>query len=247
MERLSISSFIAHGHEYHLYAYEPIRNVPAGVMIRDAEHILPHSRAFQYTHHATWSGFANFFRYKLLLERGGWWADTDLVCERPFDFPDPYVFSSELSLGRQMVNIGAIKVPPGSELMSYAWDICETRDPAKLVWGETGPALMEEAVERLGMRRFVLAPDVFCPIGFREWKTILDPNVTFETGRETFAIHLWHEMWRAAGVNTSAHSHPASLYERLRRKYLAEQDQLSIESVKAVLGALGLKAEATSE
>lgn len=247
MERLSISSFIAHGHEYHLYAYEPIRNVPAGVMIRDAEHILPRSRAFQYTHHATWSGFANFFRYKLLLEHGGWWADTDLVCERPFDFPDPYVFSSELSLGRQMVNTGAIKVPPGSEVMSYAWDICETKDPAKLVWGETGPALMEEAVERLGMSRFVLAPDVFCPIGFREWKTILDPNVTFETGRETYAIHLWHEMWRAAGVNTSAHSHPASLYERLRRKYLAGQDQLSIESVKAVLGSLGLKAQATSE
>ena len=248
MERLSISSFIAHGHEYHLYAYEPIRNVPAGVMIRDAEHILPRSRAFQYTHHSTWSGFANFFRYKLLLEHGGWWADTDLVCERPFDFPDPYVFSSELSLGRQMVNTGAIKVPPGSELMSYAWDICETKDPAKLGVGRDR-SRADGGGSRASWNAAVRAwlPSVFCPIGFREWKTILDPNVTFETGRETYAIHLWHEMWRAAGVNTSAHSHPASLYERLRRKYLAGQDQLSIESVKAVLGSLSLKAQATSE
>ena len=247
MERLSISSFIAHGHEYHLYAYEPIRNVPPGVVMREAEQVLPRSRAFQYTHHATWSGFANFFRYKLLLEHGGWWADTDLVCERPFDFAEPCVFSSERSLGRQMVNIGAIKVPPRSEVMSYAWSVCETKDPAKLVWGETGPALMEEAVTRLGLTRFVQAPDVFCPIGFREWKSLVDPNLEFEPGPATCAIHLWHEMWRAAGVSTNAHSHPASLYERLRRKYLGEQDQVSLDAVKAVLDSLKLRAQSAAE
>jgi hypothetical protein len=218
MEQLSIASFIANAHEYHLYAYEPIASVPDGVVMQDAEEILPRSRAFQYSKHRTWSGFANFFRYKLLLERGGWWADTDLVCLEPFDFDDEFVFSSEFSVGKQMVNIGAIKSPAGSELMSYLWDVCQTKDPAKLVWGETGPALMGQAVEKFGMQRYTKSWKTFCPVGFREWTTLLDPDAPDVAG--STAVHLWHEMWRAANQDKNAHYHPDSLYERLRRKYL---------------------------
>lgn len=221
MERLSLASFLAHQHEYHLYTYEPVRNVPAGVVIRDAEEILPRSRAFMYSQHATWSGFANFFRYKLLLERGGWWADTDLVCLRPFDFDDDYVFSSEFSVGRQMVNIGAIKSPVGAGIMSYMWNVCQTKDPAKLVWGETGPALMEQAVEKFAMQTHVQSWKTFCPIGFRDWTKLLDPDPP-ALSEETRAVHLWHEMWRAGRQDKNVHYHPDSLYEQLRRQYLSE-------------------------
>jgi hypothetical protein len=219
MEQLSLASFLAHGHEYHLYTYERVRSVPAGVVMREAEEILPQSRAFMYSQHRTWSGFANFFRYKLLLERGGWWADTDLVCLRPFDFGDDFVFSSEFSVGRQMVNIGAIKTPAGAEIMSYMWDVCQTKDPAKLVWGETGPALMEQAVEKFALQRHVQSWKTFCPIGFRDWTKLLDPDPP-SLGDETFAVHLWHEMWRAGNQDKNAHYHPDCLYERLRRQYL---------------------------
>jgi mannosyltransferase OCH1-like enzyme len=237
MEQLSLASFLANGHQYHLYAYESVRNVPSGVVMRDAEEILPRSRAFQYSQHKTWSGFANFFRYKLLLERGGWWADTDLVCIRSFDFPDEYVFSSELSVGRQMVNIGAIKAPAGSETIAHAWEICQTKEPAKLVWGETGPALMEESVERFSMQRFVKDWKVFCPVGFRDWREFLSADAP-ELSSETFAVHLWHEMWRAAGQNKNTHYHPASLYEQLRRRYLGDSDRVSLQTVERILRRL---------
>ena len=217
MEQLSVASFIANGHDYHLYTYEPVRNVPAKAEIRDAEEILPRSRAFQYSQHRTWSGFANFFRYKLLLERGGWWADTDLVCLEPFDFADDYVFSSEFSNGRQMVNIGAIKAPAGNEIMSWMWDVCQTKDPAKLVWGETGPALMEQGVGKFSMEKFVKPWKTFCPVGFRDWTQVLDPDPPDISG--SHGLHLWHEMWRAAGQDKNARYHPDSLYEQLRRKY----------------------------
>ena len=218
MEQLSIRSFLVNGHEYHLYTYGPVRSIPRETVIRDAEEILPQSRAFQYSQHKTWSGFANFFRYKLLLDRGGWWADTDLVCLEPFDFPDEYVFSSEFSVGRQMVNIGAIKAPPASEMISWMWDVCQTKDPAKLVWGETGPALMESAVQKFSMQPSVKPWKTFCPIGFREWTTLLDPDAPDVSG--SHAVHLWHEMWRAANQDKNAHYHPDSLYEQLRRKYV---------------------------
>jgi len=92
MEQLSISSFLLNGHDYHLYVYDYVKNVPVGAVVRDANEILPASRIFQYKRSPSYAGFANFFRYKLLLERGGWWADTDTICVKPFDFPEEYVF-----------------------------------------------------------------------------------------------------------------------------------------------------------
>src|SRR5690242_13762176 len=94
MEQLSISSFLLNLHEYHLYAYDEPKNIPAGTIVKDAAEILPASRVFQYKHFPTYAGFANFYRYKLLFERGGWWADTDTICLKPFDFPEPHVFAS---------------------------------------------------------------------------------------------------------------------------------------------------------
>jgi hypothetical protein len=85
LERLSIASFLEHGHEYHLYVYGDVRNVPEGTTIKDGGEILPASLIFQYREHKSFSAFANFFRYKLLLENGGWWVDADTICLRPFD------------------------------------------------------------------------------------------------------------------------------------------------------------------
>ena len=32
MEQLSVSSFLRHGHQYHLYVYDDVKNVPAGTL-----------------------------------------------------------------------------------------------------------------------------------------------------------------------------------------------------------------------
>ena len=71
LERLSIRSFLQNGHEYHLYAYGEVRNLPDGTTVRDGREILPESRIFQYRDHKSFSAFSNFFRYKLLLDREG--------------------------------------------------------------------------------------------------------------------------------------------------------------------------------
>lgn len=44
MERLCIRSFLAHGHEFHLYAYGPLEGVPEGTRVVDAREILPEDR-----------------------------------------------------------------------------------------------------------------------------------------------------------------------------------------------------------
>ncbi|MGH9824062.1 MAG: glycosyltransferase, partial [Blastocatellia bacterium] len=80
MERLSIQSFIDNGHPYHLYTYGRVDNIPGGANVLDGNEILDESGIFQYEQHRSYSAFSNVFRYKLLLERGGWWVDTDMVC-----------------------------------------------------------------------------------------------------------------------------------------------------------------------
>jgi hypothetical protein len=221
MERLSISSFLQNGHDYHLYVYDDVKHVPAGTVVRNANEILPAARIFQYQDRPSYAGFSNFFRYKLLLERGGWWADSDTICLKAFDFPDEYVFSSEIDYrGVEVVASGIIKVPAGSSIMGYAWKVCEGKNPSRLVWGEVGPRLMARAVRKFSLKGFKKSSRVFSPVDYEEWQTVLQPDVDWSFDDCTFAVHLWNEMWRLAGQNKNAQYHEHCLYERLKRTYL---------------------------
>jgi mannosyltransferase OCH1-like enzyme len=216
MEKLSITSFLRNGHEYHLYTYNELPDVPAGTIIKDATEILPASAIFQYKDRPSYAGFANYFRYKLLLERGGWWADTDVVCLRPFDFPDEHVFSSELSSGVQFVASCVIKAPKQSEVMAYAWSVCQAKVPGKLVWGETGPKLMCEVVKEHQLDKFQKPYYTFCPVS--EWRKILEPQVAIHPA--AYAIHLWNEEWRLANQDKNGRYHRHCIYELLKGRYL---------------------------
>ena len=220
MEQLSISSYLRNGHVYHLYLYDKLRNIPAGTVVKDANEILPASRIFQYKHQASYSGFSNFFRYKLLLERGGWWSDTDNICLKPFDFPEDYVFATEVCDGLEVVTSGIIKAPVGSEAMGHAWEVCQTKNPEQLIWGETGPKLTGETVRRYSLEQYVKSHDVFSPLGYSEWHRVLEPETEELLIVNSHAIHLWNEMWRAASQDKNARYPKNCLYEQLKQRYL---------------------------
>jgi hypothetical protein len=234
LERLSIASFLANGHDFHLYLYDDIRNLPAGTTIRDASEILPASLIFQYQDHKSFSAFANFFRYRLLLERGGWWVDADTVCLRPFDIDREYVFSSEAFRARDLVNCGVIKVPRGSPAMAYAWTVCCGKQTEQLKWGEVGPRLMAESVEKHALERFVVSPRVFCPIDYLDWQSVLDPARAWSFGDDVYAVHLWNEMWRRSRRDKDETYDSDCLYEQLKRRYLSREKSTSRESWRAV-------------
>ncbi len=243
MERLSIASFINNGHEYHLYVYDDVRNVPGGAIVRDGNEILPASMIFRYETQKSFSAFSNFFRYKLLLERGGWWADSDMVCLKPFDFRHEYVFSSEMANGKEFINCGVIKTPRGSPAMEYAWNICRAKVPSNLVWGEVGPRLMSESIKRLSLESFVMRSWIFCPFGYKEWDAVLNPNkVRNLGGSRTYAIHLWNEMWRRNQKDKNQSYHPDCLYERLKRKYLGQTyaDMVSSSETQRLVAGTGI-------
>lgn len=222
MERMSIASFLANGHEYHLYVYDDVKYVPQGVIVRDANEILPSSMIFQYKHSKSYAGFANFFRYQLLLNKGGWWVDTDVVCLKPFSFTDEHVFASEKHKGKRIANNGIIKAPVASEVMAYACQVCRSKDPEQLMWGETGPRLLDQAIKLFSLETQIKPHQVFCPLGFEEWAKVLDPAANTVLSEATHAIHLWNEMWRRENRDKNGQYHPDCLYEQLKRKYLGQ-------------------------
>jgi hypothetical protein len=214
MEQLSIASFLAHGHPYHLYVYEDVTGVPAGAEVKDANEILPASRIFRYANGGSYAGFSNLFRYQLLRDRGNWWVDLDMVCLRPFDFADPIVISSErVADGCRFVNCGALKFPAGSPAMEAACTICTGKDPDSLVFGETGPSLMEWLVERHSLEAAVQEPEVFCPIPCEQFDELMKPDGRIPGG--AYAVHLWHEIWRQQGFDKDGEFPPHSIYGRL--------------------------------
>lgn len=221
MEQLCIRSFLSHGHSFHLYVYQETEGIPAGTVVRDGNEILPSSRIFTYREHNTYAGFANFFRYKLLLEKGGWFVDADTICLKAFDFQTPYLFSSEGINGRQLVNLGVVKVPPGSLVMKVAWDACERMDTNALQWSQSGPTLLRAAIGKCSLEEYVKPWTAFCPIHFSVWEQVLNPAIRWIFDEGTYAIHLWNELWRRSGQDKDARYPEGCLYEELKTRYPA--------------------------
>jgi len=230
MQQLSIASFLTNGHEYHLYAYSLLKGLPEGAVLKDAEEIIPQCEVFRNSNQTTYAAFSDVFRYKLLLMKGGWWADLDMVCLRPFLFTDEYVFSSEHELCRERINSGVIKTPKGSEIMKYTWEASCGKDKAKLSWDEIGPDLVEQAVEHFSLGKYVRPAIVFCALPPEQWRYVLEPVHRFRFQKNTCAIHLWHEFWRRRGWDVDASYAPDCLYEQLKMRYLLKKPAESAKS-----------------
>jgi hypothetical protein len=225
MERLAIRSFIANGHTFHLYCYDEIDDVPDGAVLKDANDILPRRDVFSYSDgfaKGSPAAFSNFFRYKLLLDRGGWWVDTDVVCLRPFDLADDRLWATERTDPPQelTVSTSVIKVPPDDALMSWAWRACQGMDKAAIRFGQIGPRLLHAGIDMLGLHGFMRPHTFFSPIPFYDWAQLIAPAHAFAFGTEVYGIHLWNQMWSANHVDKDARFSPDCLYEQLKRQFL---------------------------
>lgn len=219
MERMSINSFLMNGHEYHMYVYSDVEGVPEGTILKDAAEIVPEDRIFTYAD-GSYAGFADIFRYKLLLEKGGYWVDSDLICIQQFRWETEYLFGQERTDEGSHVNCGVIKAPPNSPIMRHCCDLSSSKDPDRIVWEEIGPSLLNNAVKSFELTRYIVPCDTFYAIDFRNWRDIIDGDRYISFEGNVYAVHLWNELWRRNHVDKDAVYHPKSLYESFKRKYL---------------------------
>lgn len=206
VEKVCILSFIKHGHEFHLYTYNKVKNVPDNCIIKDANEILPENEIFYYDTTQSLSGkrtpaaFSNIFRYKLLYDKGGYWIDMDMICFKPFNFKEEYVFSSELSPDGEVINCGVMKCPKGSDFANYCYNICNNKDKSKIKWGEIGPSLTKESVYKYDLEKYVKSWDTFCPIDYKSINKFVNGNC-FQIDKKWYSVHLWNELWRKNNIN----------------------------------------------
>jgi len=225
LERLSMTSFIKNDHEYHLYVYNDIRNIPDEVVLKDANHIIPENQIFTGAGPHGIKGFlgafSDFFRHKILYEYGGWWVDTDVVCIKPFDFTDIYVYSSEHTpVGGQEATTAVIKLPRKSKEAEYCWNYCASiKDVSKIQFLNVGPHLVRKSIERYENQRYIKNWKTFMPVHWWEIYKFIIPNDDFQLTDDVYALHFWNEIWRYHGYDKNAHYPGDSIYEQLKQFY----------------------------
>ena len=225
MEKLCIKSFLENGHPFHLYCYEPLEGVPEGTTIKNAAEILPQAETGNFR---TIQQFADYFRYLLLYERGGWWMDMDTVCLRPFEFKQDYVFAKAPST-RPLVYNGFVKVPPKSQVMLKCIQLIQTMDAYSRSVADfqgMGPHMLTRLVQELDLTKHVLDGDTFDPVHWDKLHLLIDPEFKPDLSK-SYTLHLFHAAWddgpEAHGRKLySAQHYPAGcIYENLKRRYLS--------------------------
>jgi hypothetical protein len=232
MERLSISSFLANGHEYHLYVYRDVPGVPEGTTVLDAAGIVAEGRIGNFSWLAE---FSDLFRYKLLLERGGIWADLDVICLRPFQIHADYLFprTDHIGmLGRDEPESGIaidgwfLKAPAGSQLMRICLERAIAGEGKQNAWGHIGPENLCTAATELGLLRHA-SHWKFFPINWKRYRDFTEATPLSETlysrlGHTALVMHLYREMWIKNGVDPDSTFDKASIYEKLKARYLLD-------------------------
>lgn len=241
LELLSVRSFLANGHGIHLYTYEPSSNLPHGVQVKDAREIVPEDLA-PMSPAAPFAGgsmgaFSDWFRYHLLYARGGWWSDMDIVCLRPWQFPNgPLTAATEESGYGRIANTCAMRFPAKHPLMEACCSAVTTLNIREVNISQTGPLLLQSRMTALGYNQLKCDPSVFCPVpwnaSWQVWRPlwrrftlgeikqrIRRPHLSRRFTASTVAVHLWNETWRKCNIDKSARLSRSCFYERLQRRW----------------------------
>ncbi len=236
-------SFIKSGHDFHLYVYTDVENIPDGVILKDANEIISEDKIF--LSHNSYAHFADWFRWKMLNMIGGYWADMDIICLKHFDFEDDIVFGKEQY---DSANISVLRFPRDHELTKYMVNRCENPnliEPAdslkiktrkykrKLLmgnkisntkWGEAGgPWGFKQALLKFGLWELGKPYTHFYPVHASHWQYIFDETFKNDENlfHNTYAIHMWNEMIRKdASFDREAAFPKDSLFEKLKSRFL---------------------------
>jgi len=218
LERICARSWAYHGHRLELFVYDDVGNVPDGVVLKDANTIIPEKDVFR--RQGSYAIFADLFRWTLLYEQGGYWVDMDILCLKPFDFQDDIVFGCEHS---NAASIGVLRLPEkhliAREMLSLARDpnqiIGNERFKVKLKkylrrhllfgstmglrWGEAGgPKAFTWILKKYNYFQLGKPFTYFYPVDPLNWRCLFDATLKEEDSfyKTSYAVHLWNELLR---------------------------------------------------
>lgn len=215
IERASALSFLKYGDHFILYTYNPVKGVPNGVELRDANEIMQIRKIFRYKKTGSPALHADIFRCFLMQKTDYIWVDLDVVALRSFDCLGDWVFGKEtdsfvnnavLKLPREAISLDVISkysadfsgIPPflmGSRKIRY--QIKNFFKGGLSVedwpWGALGPQLLTYALRQTGEIQHALPVSAFYAIGMHQIALFADPNGIDPSliPQDAYALHLW--------------------------------------------------------
>jgi mannosyltransferase OCH1-like enzyme len=177
------------------------------------------------------------FRYRLLMLRGGWWVDTDVVCLSP-QVPDDALFlerEDDTTIGNAVM-----KFPQGHAFVGALYEASRAAGQ-DIAFGQTGPALITKLAQQQGMWDRAGAPSSAYPVHYDDAflpVTVSGREATRERTRSAAFLHLWNEVFRRAG-SMALHNPPnrsflADLYRkhRVHRRFWSVIDRHKVLTIR---------------
>ncbi len=224
-ERFCLKSFLDHGYEVDLYTYDENLAVPAGVRICDAAEFAGKDEVFVYQAEGFGKGspspFSNFFRYKLLAEKGGWWIDSDVVC---LSDRIPAVNEFFARQDDESVNGAILYFERGHPVMVQC--LAHTITLGRNVkWGDTGPLLLTRVLQECGCLERAVPASACYPVHYTRALDVLRPSsaaVLRSKIESSLFLHLWNASFVHAGVEKDCRPPKGSLLRILVDKHPVE-------------------------
>ena len=220
LARLSLASFLNNGYGVTLWSYEPHRLDGA----RDAAAILPLPQQDA----ANMAYLTSLFRYRVLAEQGGVWADMDIVAlggdhalaARPLVASEkrrPFRHAAPTATGQSLTQVTncfmANPAPRPGDLWHRAVDRVAALNPEDRTWENVGPHMLSDLMLGEGGNGIdILPPELVDPVAW--WNV----PAFFLEARDPPAspfMHMYATIWARRGVDAEAPFPEASLAGRL--------------------------------
>jgi Glycosyl transferase family 2/Alpha 1,4-glycosyltransferase conserved region len=247
-ELFCLKSFIDNGHAVDLYTYDANLVAPEGVRICNAAELIPQDEVFVYQPEGFGKGspsaFSNVFRYKLLIEKGGWWIDTDVVC---LTDRVPVVNEFFARQDADLVACGTMYFEPHHPVMVQCLDQA-VKLGRTVKWGDTGPRLLTRVLQECGALDRAVPALVCYPIHYNQALDMLRPSRTAVLAprvESSLFLHVWNSMLVHRGVQKACRPPKGSLLRRFTDEHpvdgwIGEYDESTLEhgvNLKAELDA----------
>ncbi|MCX7347240.1 MAG: hypothetical protein NTU78_16175 [Alphaproteobacteria bacterium] len=227
LARLSLASFMAQGFRVTLWRYAPVPDA-MGVMQADANDIYP----ARDDDPSDMVYLSSLFRYRVLAERGGLWADMDVVALRPDPAIDvaamvasekrrPFRHGEASATGEGATQVTncfmANPVPRPGDLFHRAVDAVAMLDPESRSFETCGPHLLSRLMLEDPRHGVSILPVEACdPVAW--WNV---PGIFLEAREPPPSpfMHMYQSIWARRGVDAETPFPPDSMAGRLWRRF----------------------------
>lgn len=225
MERASIQSFLDLGHDYCLYAYGPVENMPENAVLGDAREIWDTNDIAIYKQANSPALHADIFRVKMVLQTGRVWVDTDVIALRPFTRDLEWFIGHErqdrLELGNAVMGMpsdsktletlhefltGTNPIPPWwneGKRQRFLQDAANGNpsDMGDMPWGTAGPQALTFFASQSGEIEKAQEQNIFFPVTFQDRKALVEGKYTEVLNQrmnasQSLSVHLYSRWMR---------------------------------------------------